>query len=119
MLVFDLDWGTYCGHMSFIVMLVLLAPTNMLNLFQKTSNIHSYNTRSSTSGKFFVKSSRLEIQNNFFSRLGVKPWNKTPLYITDLPKRTFKRVLLKLLFDILEKDDDYIQIPMIIQNVGT
>ena len=33
-------------------------PANMLDLFQKTSsNIHSYNTRSSTSGKFYVKSS--------------------------------------------------------------
>ena len=95
------------------------APTNMLNLFQKTSNIHSYNTRSSTSGKFFVKSSRLEIQNNSFSRLGVKLWNKIRCYITDLPKRTFKRVLRKLLFDILVKEDDYIQIPMIIQKVGT
>ena len=90
------------------------APTNMLKLFQKTSNIHSYNTRSSTSGKFFVKSSRLEIQNN-----SKKLWNKIPRYITDLPKRTFKRVLRKLLFDILEKEDDYIQIPMIIQKVGT
>ena len=94
------------------------APTNMLNLFQKTSNIHSYNTRSSTSGKFFVKGSRLQIQNNSFSRLGVKLWNKIPCYVTDLPKRTFKRVLRKLLFDILEKEDDYIQIPMIIQKVG-
>ena len=94
------------------------APTNMLNLFQKTSNIRSYNTRSSTSGKFFVKSSRLEIQNNSFSRLGVKLWNKIPRYITD-SKRTLKRVLRKLLFDILEKEDDYIQIPMIIQKVGT
>ena len=47
------------------------APVNMSNLFQKTSNIHSYNTRLSTSGKFYVKSSRLEIQNNSFSRLGV------------------------------------------------
>ena len=97
------------------------APTNMLKLFQKTSNIHSYNTRSSTSGKFFVKSSRLEIQNNSsVSQLGVKLWNKIPCYITDLPKSTFKRVLRKLLFDILEKEaDDYIQIPTIIQKVGT
>ena len=62
------------------------APANMLNLFQKTSYINSYNTRSSTSGKFYVKSSRLEIQNNSFSRLGVKLWNKIPPYITDLPK---------------------------------
>ena len=75
------------------------APTNMLKLFQKTSNIHSYSTRSSTSGKFFVKSSRREIQNNSFSRLEVKLWNKIPRYITDLPKRTFKRVLRKLLFE--------------------
>ena len=95
------------------------APADLLNLFQKTSNIHSFNTRSSTSGKFYVKSSRLEIQNNSFSRLGVKLWNKIPRYITDLPKKAFKRVLSKLLFDLLEKENDYIQIPMIIEKVGT
>ena len=86
----------------------------MLNLFQKTSNIHSYNTRSPTSGKFYIKSSRLAMQNNSFSRLGVKLWNKITRYITDLQKKAFKRVLSKLLFDILEREDDYIQIPMII-----
>ena len=59
------------------------------------------------------------IQNNSFSRLGVKLCNKIPYNITDLPKRTFKRVLRKLLCDILEKEDDYIPIPMTIQNVGT
>ena len=91
------------------------APANMLNLFQKTSNIHSYNTRSSSSGKFYVKNLRLEIQNNSFSRFGVKLWNKIPSYISDLPKKAFKRVLYKLLFDILEKEDNYIQIPMIIE----
>ena len=95
------------------------APTNMLNLFQKTSNIHSYNTRSSTSGKFFVKSSRLEIQIHTFSRLGVKGIRYHASYTTDLPKKTFKRVLRKLLFNLLEKEDDYIQIPMIILKVGT
>ena len=83
-------------------------PANLLNLFQKTSNIHSFNTRSSTSGKFYVKSSRLEIQNNSFSRPGVKLWNKIPRYITDLPKKAFKRVLRKLLFDISKKENDYI-----------
>ena len=48
------------------------APVNMSNLFQKTSNIHSCNTRSSTSGKFYVKISRLEIQNNSFFSAGSK-----------------------------------------------
>ena len=94
------------------------ASANTLNIFQKTSSIHSYNTRSSTSGKFYVKSSRLKIQDNSFSRLGVKLWNEIPRYITDLPKKIFKRVLRKLLFDVLEKEDDYFQIPMIIKKVG-
>ena len=52
----------------------------MLNLFQKTSSIHSYNTQLSTSGQFYVRSSRLEIQNNSFSCLGVKLWNEIPRY---------------------------------------
>ena len=67
------------------------------------------------SGKFYVKSSRLEIQKNSFSGLGVKLWNEIPRYITNLPKTIFKRVLRKLLFDVLEKENDYIQIPMIIK----
>ena len=88
----------------------------MSNLFQKTSHIHSYNTRSSTFGEFYVKSSRLEIQNNSFSWPGVKLWKKIPSYITNLPKKAFKRILCKLLFDILEMEDDYIEISLIIKN---
>ena len=91
------------------------ALVNVSNLFQKTFNIHSYDTRSSTSEKFYVKSSRLEIQNNSFPPLGVKQWNKIPSSITNLPKKAFKRVLRKLLFDILEMEDDYIEIPLIIK----
>ena len=92
---------------------------NNNNLFQKTFNIHSYNTRSSTSGKFYVKNSRLvEIQNNSFSRLGVKLWNKIPSYISNLPKKAFKRVLRKSLFDTLEMEDDCIEIPLIINKLG-
>ena len=89
------------------------APVNMSNLFQKTSYIHSYNTRSSTSGKFYVKNSRIEIQNSSFSRLGVKLWN-----ISNLPKKAFKRVIRKSLFDTLETEDDFIEIPLIINKLG-
>ena len=94
------------------------APVNLSNLFQKTSNIHSYNTRSSWSGRFYVKSSTLEIQNNSFSWLGVTLWNKIPSYTTNLPKNAFKRILRKLLFDILEMEDDDIEIFLIIKKLG-
>ena len=71
-------------------------------------------------GANVLKSSRLEIQNNSFSLLGVKLWNKIPSYIMNLPKKAFKRVLRKLLFDILEMEDDYryIEIPPIIKKLG-
>ena len=50
-------------------------PLKILNFFQKLSVVHSCNTRSSTSGKFYVLSSRLEIQKRSFSWFGVKLWN--------------------------------------------
>ena len=40
-------------------------------------------------------------------------------FLTDLPKKAFKKVIRKLLFDILEKEDNHIQIPVIIKRVGT
>ena len=46
------------------------SPPNLLNSFEKTSTIHSYNTRSSTSKNFHVKSSKLEIHKNSLSRFG-------------------------------------------------
>ena len=94
------------------------APVNMSKLFQKTSNIHSFKTRSSTSGKFYVKSFRLEIQNKSFSRLGVKLWNNIPSYLTNLPKKALKRVHRKLLFDVLKMEDDYIEMPLIIKELA-
>ena len=65
-------------------------------------------------------SSRLVIQKRSFSQLGVKVWNEIPSHITDLRKKTFKvvHVLCQLLFDVLEKEDDYIEIPMINENVA-
>ena len=46
------------------------SPPNLLNSFEKTLTIHSYNTRSSTSGNFHVKSSKLEMHKNSLSRFG-------------------------------------------------
>ena len=66
------------------------ATANMSNIFQKTSDINSYNIRSSTFGKFYVKGSRLEIQCNSCSRLEVKLWNKMPYYNNESSKESFQ-----------------------------
>ena len=88
-------------------------------MFDKSSTIHSHNTRLFTLGKFYVKSSGLEIQIQSFSRFGVKLWNEIPHHITKLPKKLFKNTLKQLFFDILQKENDYTEIPMIIKKIGS
>ena len=63
------------------------------------------------------------LRNALFGKVYLGLWNKIPhyiyiIYITDLPKKTFQRVLRKLLFDIFEKEDDFIQIPVIIKKAS-
>ena len=60
------------------------APSNIQDLFQDISDIHSYNTRSSASNNFYTQSSRLSIQVNSFSRIGTKIWNDMPVTLRNL-----------------------------------
>ena len=93
-------------------------PSNISKLCQKTSIIHSYNTRSSTSGKFYVQSSSLEIQKRSFSRFGVKLWNEIPQRVRNLSKNAYKREIRGILSEILINENDYIETPIIVKKVG-
>ena len=93
------------------------APSNIQDLFQDISNVHSYNTRSSTSNNFYTKPSRLSVLANSFSRIGVKVWNEIPQALRDLSKNAFKRKLKQILFNILGSQDSYIDLSQIIKNV--
>ena len=77
------------------------APSNIQDLFQDMSNVHSYNTRSSASNNFYTKPSRLSVQANSFSRVGVKVWNEILLALRNVSKNVFKRKLKQILFNIL------------------
>ena len=92
-----------------------ILPSGILNLFQKTSSCHYYNTRASASGNFYVNSSDLELYKLSFSRFGAKLWNEIPCNIRHLLKIKFKKTLRKLLFDILNREDDYIDTPTLIK----
>ena len=94
-----------------------MVPSGILNLFQKTSSCHYYNTRASASGNFYVNSSDLELYKLSFSRFGAKLWNEISCHIRHLPKNKFKKTLRKLLFDILNSEDDYIDTPTLIKKV--
>ena len=99
-------------------MIKCLSSAKDVHLFKETSSVHSYNTRSSTSGNLYVQNSRLEMQRRSFSRLGVRLWNEIPCHMRVLPKNKFKKVLRTSLLNILQNEDDYIQIPVIIKKVG-
>ena len=54
-----------------------------------------------------------------FSRFGKKLWNEIPCGLRNLPKKEFKRKKIRrLLLDILVKENDHIETPTIIQEVG-
>ena len=59
----------------------------------------------------------LELYKLSFSRFGAKLWNEIPCHIRHLPKNKFKKTLRKLLSDILNSGDDYIDTPTLIKKV--
>ena len=67
------------------------APSNIMKRLTRTSNIHTYITRSSTSQLFSVKYSRLKMQRKAFSRVGVEVWNEIPDEYKNLSKKSFKK----------------------------
>ena len=90
------------------------ASSNIQDLFQDVSKVHYYNTRSSASNNFYTKSSRLSVQANSFSRIGVKVWDAIPQELRNLSK---KMRLKQILFNILGSQDSYTDLSEIIQNV--
>ena len=83
------------------------APINICNLFTKTSSVHSYDTRSSTSENFYIIASRLEIQKNPFLRMCAKLWNGIPSSLRELPKRSFKLKINNKLLSVLEDENPF------------
>ena len=71
----------------------------------------------SASNNFYTKPSRLSVQANSFSRIGVKVWNAIPQALKNLSKNAFKRKLKQILFNILGSQDSYIDLSEIRQNV--
>ena len=58
--------------------------------------------------------SRLNVERNAFSRVGVKIWNGIPQILKERPKKAFKRSLKATLHDILQTEDTYIGVDTII-----
>ena len=67
---------------------------------------------------FTLKAPSWKLKNSL-SRFGVRLWNEIPCHIRDRPKKEFTKVLHELLSDILKRENDYIETPLLIKKVGS
>ena len=92
-------------------------PSQLKNLFIPTAKIYSYNTRPAVSKTFYINKSKLEIVRKSFSRIGAKLWNEIPTKLRTLPKLFFKRKIRMILFNILESEDSYEDLEIIMSKI--
>ena len=93
------------------------APKNICNLFISTQDIHQYNTRSASSGNYYINYSRLNHHKNSFSIVGAKIWNSIPESYRSLPKHIFKKKIQALLFATLGSLDSYADTSTLISEI--
>ena len=77
-----------------------VALQNLKNLFTRIASIHSYNTRAAAAGKFHSRTK----QDQSFSRLGARIWNKMPALLKSKPKQLLKKTQTKLLQFLVHKE---------------
>ena len=93
------------------------APLNILHLFIPTQQqIHSYSTRSSSSGNYYISHSRLNQKNGSFSIMGARTWNSIPENLRNSSKSLFKEKVHTILLKIFEVQDRYAGLNTIISD---
>ena len=91
------------------------APEARHKLFIKSSKYHNYDTRLVAKDSLHINSSRLEMQKRSFSRVGTLIWNSIDLNLRSSRKQTFKSKIHQALSTILKDQNDYVDVPMIIE----
>ena len=92
-------------------------PLNLKNLFRSSNQVHSYNTRFSSAGNYYVNPSRTNVMRNSISRLGPNLWNSLNNNTRELPRKSFKTEVHNMLLSFLASEDIYIESPSIIQKL--
>ena len=92
-------------------------PLNLKNLFRSSNQVHSYNTRFSSAGNYYVNSSRTNVMRNSISRLGPNLWNSLNNTTRELPRKSFKTKVHNMLLSFLASEDIYIESPSVIQKL--
>ena len=95
------------------------SPLHITTLFTNVCDVHSYNTRAAARKNLYQPRARLNITSKSLSTMGVKIWNCLPLSIRNLSKSTFKKKCKRMLPEILNTCDDYVDLAYIMQTAST
>ena len=97
-----------------------LTPCSTSSLFNRSNEIHNYNTIFSSAGNYHIKHSRCNKKYKSRSRQGTKISNSIPQELRKLSKYVFKKNIENQLLQVLKEEDNYVGIPTLInkfQNV--
>ena len=106
--VFSIMFDVFC----------LNASSNICDLFTKANSKHKHETRFSWSGNYYVQTSIPNQNQASFSSFGAKLWNAIPKEFCQLSKGSFKKNFHDLLLSIMETEDDYVEAPILLQNIA-
>ena len=76
-----------------------------------------HETRVSSSGNM-SKTSRLNLNQDSFSKFEAKLWNAVPNEFRQLSKGAFKKNFRDFLLSIMEAEDDYVEVPILLQKMA-
>ena len=85
-------------------------------MFTLSSQVHNYNTRSSSAGNFYRKYYRLN-HHKLFARVGAKSWKSIPENLRKLPKHAFRKQIHNPLLLDLQRQDCYADIDTLINEM--
>ena len=91
------------------------APSKLLDLFTRAVSVHSYNTRSASTGRFYIKHSIIKQQSHSFSCMGCKLWNGLPEHLQTKNKTSFKICLQQTLLQLLEHEENYVDVHILMK----
>ena len=70
------------------------APSTICDFFTKANSKHKHETRFSSSGNYYVQTSRLNLNQDSFSRFEAKLWNAIRNEFRQLSKGAFKKIFI-------------------------
>ena len=94
------------------------APSNVCDIFTKANSKHKHETKFSSSGNYYVQTSRLNLNQDSFSMFGAQLWNAIPNEFRQLSKGAFIKKLHVFLLSIMEAEDDYVEVSILLEKMA-